>query len=101
MSFLVAMMSICSIVMSKADFITKTNKVYENLISFEDNFENEALILNYVKCVLLHYEDISDFTVNGVYVSVYVDSNGYDLFYENKRMHLEVYDRQIIDYDVE
>lgn len=84
----------------KADYIYKANSIYKKLQDFEDVFEIEANIINYAKCVIVHDEPLTDFGVMGVYVSVYETSKGYDLYYLDYIMNLNVYDRQIIDFSI-
>lgn len=87
-----------SVVSLKSDYIFKANSVYSNLLEVEEQFEKQAYVLSYVKCILLREEELEDFYINGISVSVYQTSNGYELYYEGKTLDIEVYNKQIIDF---
>lgn len=74
--------------------------VYDNLKEFAEAFQAEAKIINYVKCCLVSNIPLEDFTIDGISVSVYYNSSGYNLFFQNYQMEIHVYKRQIIDYSV-
>jgi len=78
----------------------KADIVYQNLKEYEEIFESEALVINHLKCLLLREEDIDDFNVNGINVSVYNSSDGYQLFFENYVMEVSVYEKQIVSFSV-
>ena len=87
-----------TLIAMKNDYIYKANNVYINLKEYEDIFEIEASVLSYAKCYLIHNDELDDFIVNGIYVNVYGSNSSYELYFYDYYMHIEVYDRQIIDY---
>ena len=46
-------------------------------------------------------EELEDYYVYGTYVSVARNTNGYDLYFDDYHINLEVYGKQIIDYKME
>ena len=92
------MMSLLAIVSLKADYLYKANQTYDNLVSYEDLFFLEASILNYTKCALMQLEELDDFNINGINVDVYEDGDDYILCFDNKKMKIVVFDRQIINF---
>ena len=95
------MCCLMSVVVAKSDYIFKANTVYDNLLEFEDTFALQAQVIDYAKCALIRNEDLTDYYVYGTYVSVYKNTNGYDLYFDDYHISLEVYDKQIIDYEME
>ncbi len=89
-----------SLIALKADYIYKANSIYHKLEEFEDLFNKEALILNYAKCSLMKEDNLSDFYISGISVEVFDSKNGYDLYFLNYVMEIEVYEKQIIDFTV-
>lgn len=86
-----------SIVALKSDYIISANKAYANLEESESLFEEEVYVLSYIKCALLREEEIDDYYINGIYVSVYDTNNGYELCFNGYKLDIEIYDKQIID----
>lgn len=84
-------------IVAKSDYIFNANNVYYNLNKHLDVFKLEANIINYAKCVLLRNEELDDFIIDNTYVDVYNNSNGYDLYFDEYILSIEVYDKQIID----
>lgn len=84
------------IIAAKSDYISKANEAYYNLRQYEEIFYKEAQIIDYVKCELLRNEDIDDFYIDGCMVSVNNTVNGYNLFFEDYKMNIEVYEKQIV-----
>lgn len=95
------MCSILTVILAKSDYLYTANTAYINLKKAENTFEKEAYVISYIKCKLLRNEEIDDYMTNGVFVSVYETTNGYELYFDNYRISIEVYDKQIIDYDIE
>ena len=89
-----------SLIAAKSDYIFKADQVYRNLREFEESFESEAQVINYAKCVLIRKEELEDFYVNGISVSVYENHDGYELHYLDFVMDISVYEDQIIAFDV-
>lgn len=87
-----------SLIVIKNDYIFKANNIYINLREYEDIFEKEAKVIGHAKCYILQNDDLDDYMVDGIYVSVYNTSNGYKLVFDEYVMELEVYDRQIVDF---
>ena len=94
------MCSLLSVIAAKSDYLYKANEVFYNLQEYEDTFNYEAQILSYVKCILLRNEELDDFDINGIYVSVYDTSSGYELLFDTYTMEIEVYDKQIVDFSI-
>ena len=94
------MCSLMALIAAKSDYIYKANMAYANLQDHEQVFEMEAQVLSYVKCVLLRNEDLDDFYIYGSVVSVYQTSNGYELYFDDYKMNIDVYDKQIVDFSV-
>ena len=89
-----------SLIAAKADYVYKADTVYKKLEDFEELFEIEAHILAYVKCVLVKDMELDDFSERGVYVSVYNSSNGYDLYFMDYVMEVDVYENQVVNFNV-
>lgn len=94
------MCSILTLILAKSDYIESANTVLFNLNEYEDSFEKLAYVLNYAKCKLIRNEELGDFYVNGIYVSCFSKGNTYDLYYDDFKLTIEVYDHQIIDYEL-
>lgn len=90
-----------AMIIAKSDYIYKADLVYENLKEYEDVFRMEAIVIDRVKCMLVRNEELDDFSIQGIYVSVYHQENGYDLYFGAYHMKLVVYEKQIIDYAME
>lgn len=84
----------------KSDYIISANRVYENLKEFEDIYEKEAQVISYAKYTLLRNEELDDFIVNGIYVSVYDMADGYELCFDGYFIDIDVYDKQIIHFEM-
>ena len=89
-----------ALIAAKSDYIEKANLAYNNLKKHEEIFEIEAEVLSYAKCCLLRNEDLEDFYTYGTYVSVYQTFDGYELCFDDYQMYIEVYDKQIVDFDI-
>lgn len=85
----------------KNDYIIAGNEVYSNLKEYETVLAREAHILDYVKCVLLREETLEDFYTYGTYVFVYEVTNGYTLYFDDYRLDIEVYEKQIVSTNLE
>ena len=89
-----------SLIAAKADYITKANEIYKRLEDFKELFEIEAAVIEYSKCALVQEVPLSDFEVDGVRVFVYNSSGGYSLYFLNYLMEIDVYEKQIVNFDV-
>lgn len=89
------------IVTAKTDYIIKTKNTLINLKNFEESFSDETKVIWRAKCLLMQNEELDDYYVDGIYVSVYRTSSGYNLKYMGYNVDLTVYDKQIIDYTIE
>ncbi len=98
--FLIVLCAMLSIIAAKSDYIAKADEVYHNLREFEEQFESEAQVINYAKCVLIRKEELEDFNIGGINVTVYQDHDGYVLHYLDYVMNLSVYEDQIIAFNV-
>lgn len=94
------MCTMMTVILAKSDYLKTANDVYYNLQENEKIFESEAIVLNYIKCMIIRNEEIDDFYVDGIYVNVYENSNGYELYFEDYVMNIDVYDKQIINFDI-
>ena len=99
-AFLIVMCTMMSLIAAKADYIYKADIVYKKLEEFEELFEVEAHVLNYAKCVLVKEMELDDYSTGGVYVSVYNSQNGYDLYFLDYVMEIDVYEKQIVNFSV-
>lgn len=89
-----------SLIAAKADYIYRANTIYRQLEEFEELFETEAKVLTYAKCALMQEAELDDFVASGIYVSVYNSNSGYDLYFLDYVMEMDVYDKQIVNYSV-
>lgn len=74
---------------------------YTNLQEAEEIFALQAQVIDYAKCVLMRNDVLEDYYVFGTYVSVYKNTNGYDLYFDDYHLSLDIYGKQIIDYKME
>lgn len=88
-----------SLIALKSDYIYYANNIYTNLREFEDIFEQEAQVISYAKYTLLRNEELDDFNINGIYVYVYQTSNGYELCFNGYSLDIDIYNKQIIDFE--
>ena len=89
-----------SVIAIKSDYIEKANEAYCNLEEYQHIFEKEAYVISYAKCLLLQQNDLQDFYINGIGVNVYKHSNGYELYFDNYVIDIDVYDKQIVNYKI-
>lgn len=71
-----------------------------NLEEYEDIFAQEAEVMSYAKYTLLRNEELDDFFIDGIYVSVYENSDGYELYFNGHVLNIEIFDKQIVDFDL-
>ena len=88
------------LVVCKSEYIYNGNNVLSNLRKYEDIFELQSRIIGHAKCYLLQDDNLEDFMVDGIYVSVYRHSNSYELYFDDYVMSIDTYDRQIMDYSL-
>ncbi len=91
---------ILSLIALKSDYIAKADQVYGNLEEFELLFEQEALIIDHMKCLLARNEEIGDFCAGSTCVSVFRDGEAYLLYFSDLFMRVDVCDRQIVGFEV-
>lgn len=89
-----------TVIAIKADNIYCSNETLVNLRDYEKSFTYEALVINYVKCVLMKNEELDDFFIDGISVNVYRNNYGYDLYFEDYKLELTVYGKQIVDFSL-
>lgn len=89
-----------SLIAAKSDYIIKADQVYANLQKAEEDFEAEAYVIDTFKCMLARREEITDFYTNGISVSVYQTTNGYELCYLNYILDVTVYEERIVDFSL-
>ena len=94
------MCAMIALIAARSNYIYKADLVYQNLRDFEKRFDSEAKVINYLKCALMQNVEISDFYVDGIYVSVYERGNGYKLYYEDCLLDVSVYEKMIIDFSI-
>lgn len=82
----------------KSDYISAADGVYWNLRENEKTFAKEAAVISHVKCALMQGKQLEDFHVNGIYVRVFGDNGVYELCYEEYRLEIYVYEKQIVDF---
>lgn len=82
----------------KSDFISKSNKVYINLIEVEDKYEIEYKVINYIKCYLLQNRDLESFDIDGISVEVSKDNDDYFILFNDQVLYISTLDGEIIDY---
>ena len=92
------MCTMMSLIAVKADYVYKANTIYARLEEFEELFEAEAAVLSYAKCALMRQAPLDDYAANGIYVSVYNSGNGYDLYFLDYVMEIDVYEKQIVNF---
>lgn len=85
----------------KADYIYSANTVFSNLQDYQEIFEIEANIIDYCKCLLVQGESLSDFYMCGQDILVYESSDGYDLYFDEYKLRLDVYDKQIVGFKLQ
>ena len=90
-----------SVIIAKNEYIICANKAYANLKEYEDILEKEISVISYVKCCLLRNETLQDFYINGIAVTVYGDNDSYDLYFDDYRLKIDVYDKQIVNSTLE
>lgn len=83
------------------DYIYKSDSVFDNMSESIDDFYDEARVIEYAKCVLINRQDLDDFTVDSIYVSVNGGDDEYFLYYDDVELRLEVRDNLIYDYNRE
>jgi len=99
-AFLIVMCTMMSLIAAKADYIYKADTIFKKLEEYEELFEAEAQVLTYAKCVLIREDTLDDFVASGMYVSVYNSADGYDLYFLDYIMEINVYDKQIVNFTV-
>ncbi len=89
-----------TLIAAKSDYIMKADMVYRNLEEAEKDLYEESLVLDHFKCMLARREEIEDYCVDGICVSVFESSDGYELYYGDRRIALTAYEERIIDFTV-
>ena len=83
------------------DYIYKSNLVYDNINTSIDDFYDEARVIEYAKCALINKQDLNDFIVDEIDVSVDFENDTYHLYYNDIELCLKVKDNLIYDYNRE
>lgn len=81
--------------------IYSANTVFNNLKEYEDKFNDEYKVISELKCMLVNELEISDYMIDGIYVSVSGNEYEYYLDFNNISMCVTVKDKMIVDYDYE
>lgn len=97
-TFLVVMCSLMSLILAKSNYIEVADNIYQQLEQYQDTFNMEAKVLNYVKCCLARNEELVDFYVDGIDVRVSNNNSGYSLYFDNYVIDIEVYEKQIVNF---
>ena len=84
--------------MAKADYLFTANNVYLNLKDYEQNYEKKCVVVSYVKCHLLQYESLEDFSIYGINVYVEENSKGYRIRFDDNTLDIVLNEYEIIDY---
>ncbi len=90
-----------SLIALKSDYIIKADHVYYDLERYGNEFAKEVHVMQRAKCLLLQEGELTDFESSGIYISVYPDSYGYDLYFGQYRIRLFVQEKQIINFYVQ
>lgn len=84
----------------KSDYIYSSNEVYSNLSTYEDEFSKQAKVISSFKCMLLRNEEVEDFIIDGIYVSVFNNDDSAILYFDDYVLDVDIKDKMIIDYDI-
>jgi len=84
-----------------ANNIYSANTVFNNLKEYEDKFNDEYKVISELKCLLVNEQEISDYSIDGIWVGVSGGGSDYYLDFNDVRMHVYVKDKMIVDYDYE
>lgn len=95
------MMNCLMILLMMNDYLYKSSEVFINMDESFDDFCAEAEAIEYVKCILINNQELSDFSTNYSYVSVYKDGDIYYLNYDDVKLKVETKDNLIYDYSRE
>ena len=96
MTFLIVMMIATSILVMMNEYIINANNIYFVLEKNIENFYNEAVIIDELKCHLINFHDLEDFDYPDCFVNDFY--NGYEINYKNLHFYIEVEDGMIMNY---
>lgn len=82
--------------MTMNEYIINANNIFISLKDNIDNFEKEAIIIDELKCHLINFRNLDDFSYPGC--DVYDTSVGYEIHYEGLMLSIEVEDGMIVNY---
>ena len=100
LTFLIVLSLVMSIMAAKIDHLNKANEVYLNLKEFENVFEKEERVITKAKCILLKEQELTEFSAGNMYVRVYRNRDGYELYFDGYVLVLAVYEKQIVDFEM-
>ena len=93
------MMNVIALISAMSNYIAMANSVYSSLEEYNEFFNAESKVVSYAKCYLLQNGELDDFNASGINVSVYENSNGYTLYFDDYALEIQVDNRQIVDFD--
>lgn len=80
-----------------SEYIITANNTLIKLREGIDSFKQEAMLIDEAKCYLVNHKDLDDFEYYGTYVEE--TGRGYNLYYGDLVIRLEIEDNMITDYD--
>lgn len=83
------------------DYVYKSSEVFNNINESFDDFCDEARVIEYAKCCLINNQELEDFCVDSIYVSVDKNGDEYYLAYNDVCLRIETVDNLIYDYNRE
>lgn len=82
--------------MTMNEYIINANNICISLKDNIDNFEKEAIIIDELKCHLINFHDLDDFSYPGC--DIYDTSVGYEINYDGLTLYIEVEEGMITNY---
>lgn len=80
------------------DYIYKSSLALDNINNGLYLFEYEAKLMDYIKCELINDNELNDFEIDGINVSVIKNGDDYELISSVEDIKVETYDGLVIDY---
>lgn len=79
------------------DYISNANNIYIDLKDNIASFENEAVIIDELKCYLINFHSLEGFYYPDL---EYTETgNGYHIFFKGLNFNIDVEDGMIVDYN--
>lgn len=86
--------------MAMSDYLITSNSIYNDLDEYIDSFNDEATLINYLKCEYINTGNLQSTELNGDSIEVYNNGSEYDVYYKGMGFHLECDDKMITYYKV-